>query len=228
MMRLAGLLILASLAFGCSVITPPPLMPRHMGAAADPVGAVSATAIGGVAGGPWVNGSAGGEGRVMVQATPRLAVGAGIGGGSDVERRDAAGPHDLVAGRVFGRYGLDARGHFALDFGLGAGGMDNGLRYTTADLGFLASHTFAQRLTIYGGPTVALSMPVQAGDPVEDNNELRAQRTTFAYGLTAGVGVKVIPNLVFSLELLMLDARTQRDEAFIMSGTAGLRVTFGG
>lgn len=90
----ASFLVVGAVVAGCSVVTPPPIVPAHDIAAAKPEGTTSVTMIVGFGGGVFIDGGYGFELRVTHQVSDKVEIGGGIGlafaGRSRASRRRAA------------------------------------------------------------------------------------------------------------------------------------------
>ncbi len=212
-----GLLVLCS----CSVISPPPMVARHGGTMPSAAGMVELAAVGIAGGGVFLDDYAGGEGRVKLQLDPQWKVGASFGGLATTKRdRDEQFPPDFgYAGRLVGQKNWSDVPWLALDFGLGGGWANSGLRYGTADVGVNFSYTFWEFLTPYGGPIFALSVPFQKGRRIDGDQ--RPELTTYV-GYTAGLALGGKDTFRLSAELLMLHGTTfQGQDGTAIAGSLG-------
>lgn len=228
--------ILATLlvAAGCSVVTPPPMRMLHEPVLRTDPGGVSVAAIGGGGAGVFLDGSAGGEARVSVQASREMDVelSGGFGGRVEDNHGDDSGvPKVLGWGRAGGRYRPDRIDWFSLRFGTGGGAADTGLAYLTTDVGVSFGYSFRSRVRPYGGISLALSVPVVRGPAVQDEDGdlvARSPATTLWIGAGAGVSVRIVRSLEIGVEgLLDLGWAPSGDSAIAFGGTCGIRYTFG-
>lgn len=222
------------LAAGCSVVTPPPMRMIHEPVLRTDPGGVSVTAVGGGGGGVFLDESAGGEARIGFQATRELdfefSGGAGTRVGDDND--DKTGVPDVLGwGRVGGRYRPDALDWVALRFGVGGGAADTGLTYFTSDVGVSFGYSFLRRVRPYVGLSLAMSVPVDPGPWIEDEDgdEIRRRPgTTLWMGGGLGLSVRVVENLEVGFEgFADLGWDPGGDTATAFGGTAMIRYTFG-
>lgn len=166
---------LAALSLGCSVISPPPLVPQLAGTAPNTPGDVRILLTLGLGGGVWVDGGFGGELRVESQVNEWATVGGGLGGGINLERRGDKSTHPrwLYALRTWGRFNPGTLDWLALGAGAGLSGTDRGTVALTLDHSTLLGYPLQPtenapwRITPYGGPAIALSIPLRQGDPIQ-------------------------------------------------------------
>ncbi len=164
---------------GCSVISPPPMMQHHDDPIPEPDGDVRVLLVLGVGGGVFVDGGIGFELRASHQAHRDVEAGGGVGMAFNLERRKADDPtrhpRILTFLRGFGRYNPGSLDWLALEFGLGGGFTERGLVYFTLDTTPLVGWHVALseergrpqgRFLVYGGPTVAVSVPLRRGTPL--------------------------------------------------------------
>ncbi|UQA56389.1 hypothetical protein [Polyangium aurulentum] len=244
---------LAALCFGCNVVSPPPLVPQLAGTAPNTPGDVRLMLVVGVSGGIWVDGGFGGELRVESQVTEWATVGGGLAGGINLEHggdEAAKGPgrHQhprwLYAARTWGRFNPGALDWLALTAGAGFSGTDTGTVALTLDGSTLFGHPFHPseqapwRLTPYGGPVVALSIPLLQGQPIMKQSvslglgpdmatssrfEPVPYSTTFFVGAQGGLAVDSpgAPAWTGALELLSLIGFSATDSATLVAIAMG-------
>jgi hypothetical protein len=225
-MRTLFLCGLISVCLACSVVTPPPMMARHGSAMPAAVGEGDLTMIGIGASGAFVDPVAGGELRGVSQVTDNLAVGAGLGGAYRLPTEDSDDdPPDLaLGGRIIALYNPGGLKWMRVVGGTGGGLTDTGLAYATADVGALFSWTFFDRLTPYGGPAVAVSIPVTRGAAM--SGAVRPGVTGWAGGMV-GVEYRLSDKLYTSVEGSILEGwSTNGEAAGIFVGSVGLRYRF--
>jgi hypothetical protein len=227
-----SLLVFTSAA--CSVVSPPPLVARHVTARSGPVGSTDFAVVGGVGGGIWIDGALGGAAQVRHQIAPDLAVGLDIGGGIRTDgdskcTNDSDGctdnpPDWLGSGRMYVLYNPNNYQWVRIIMGVGGGAMDTGNRHLTTDLGVVFSHTFWRIFTPYISPIVAISLPLYPGAAIDDGLK---PTTTGYYGLNLGVKVHLHKQFSISTEWTSLAGHSTGGEECFFSGlTGGLGVTF--
>jgi hypothetical protein len=188
---------------GCTPLIPPSLLARHDPVAPDPIGTVSLALVVGL-GGEVFGAGAGVELRALWQATSDLRLGVGLGGGMGDPAEAKGSATRLLALRGFGRYNPGGADWGAVDFGLGLGGLDTGLRYLSIDGGFTGGHDFGP-VEPHLAAILALSLPLVQGRPVSDVGTHGLPTATWYLGLAAGVNGRIDDN-AFGVEIGALSA----------------------
>lgn len=216
---------------GCATVSPPPATMALEGASQSPVGSTAVTAFGGVAGGVFINGSAGGGARVAHRFSDTIAVGLDGVAGAVVDPSEVqSAPRRLYAGRAHVQVNPAASRHVALTFGVGGGASNNQLSYATLDAGArLSRRWFDGFFEPYVGGVVALSVPTAtpAGATREVEYDRRFLPTAYL-GLDAGLVLHPTERLDLALDLLILGGYSESNNALLMSPSLGVRYAFGG
>jgi hypothetical protein len=132
----------------------------------------------GVGGGLFVDYGLGADLRVTAQTAESNALGANLGAGFNLADRSELEPgHPLLsrprwlwALRGFDRWNPKGLDWQVVESGAGLTGTDRGMVAVTADSALTFGHSFttgAVRLPFYGGPSLALSVPLRDGDPIQ-------------------------------------------------------------
>lgn len=270
---------------GCSVLSPPPLMARHDSPRQAREGDVRVLLLVGVGGGVWTDPGFGVALRASVQATPDLEAGGDLTVAFNLDGGEESGHPQVIASvRGLTRYNPGSLGWLALDGGVGAGFTDTGSVFLTADTGASFGHAFdlgvgtqdsagegptgegpadrdradrdrGGQVLVYGGPLLALSIPIRFGtpfgegsllesdhagtgdetrldgsspDPPPPNRPLRHPTTTFYYGASAGFGIASGSALDIgsTLELTGLGALSAEDSAVLVQLSLGNGAAF--
>ncbi len=244
----------AALLMGCSVVSPPPLMPELAGTAPNTPGDMRILFVVGIGAGLWVDSAFGGELRVESQVNEWATVGGGLGGGLNLEDRGDESKPDrhnhprwLYGARTWGRFNPGELDWLAITAGAGLSGTDRGLVALTIDSSTLFGHPFnlegapgaePWRLTPYGGPAAALSIPLRQGEPIMKQKvtlglgpDIRTSSTfepapyqpTFFLGAQGGLAVDSpgAPAWTGAIELLSLVAVSSADSAVLFAITTG-------
>jgi len=177
--------LMAAFCSSCNVVSPPPLLPHLAGTTPSTPGDVRVLFVVGLGGGIWVDGGVGGELRVESQVNEWATVGGGLSGalnldhgesGSEPSRRDRHNhPRWLYGVRTWGRFNPGELDWLALKAGVGFTGTNKGTVALTLDgatlfggsieiEGDAGSEPFL--LNPYGGPVVALSVPLRQGETI--------------------------------------------------------------
>lgn len=148
-------------------------------------------------------------------------------------------PQIVTAFRGFGRFNPGSLSWLALDAGAGVGFSDTGIVWLTADTGALAGHAFdlavdgadpGGRFVLYGGPLLAVSLPVARGAPLAERAEAGARyaSATFWYGGSLGFGVTSGSALDVgsTLEATALGALSADDSAALFLLSLGTNAAF--
>lgn len=184
-------------------------------------GSVELGVAGILGGGIFIDDYAGGEGRLKVQAHRDWKVGASFGGVATTKKdREEQFPPDFgYAGRLCAQKTWTDLPWLAVDMGLGGGWANSGLRYGTVDAGVNFSYTLWGWVTPYGGPVVALSVPVQKGRAIDDGV---APETTAYLGYTLGLALGKQDKFTLSAEFLQLYGTTfQGQDGTPVAGSLG-------
>jgi hypothetical protein len=253
---------LAVSSLGCSVVAPPPLMPQLAGTAPNTPGEMRILLVMGVGAGVWLDGGVGGELRIESQVNEWATVGGGVAGALNLDREGDARaketpgrsshPRFLYAARTWGRFNPGTLDWIAITSGAGFVGTDLGTVALTFDASPRFGHPFRVgrgpggepfRLTPYGGPAAAVSIPVRQGQPIQKQRislgwgpDMRTTSsyepvpysTTFFVGAQGGLAVDSpgTPAWTGALELTMLSAFSASDSAvlFAIAMGQGVRV----
>jgi hypothetical protein len=216
---------------GCATVSPPPSVMALEGASQGPVGATSVTAFGGAAGGVFINGALGGGARLAHRVSDTVALGVdGIAGAAVAPSDVSAAPRSLFAGRLHAQVNPGASRNFALTFGAGGGGSNNGLSYATVDAGARISRRWSDGFfEPYVGAVVALSVPTATPDGATREPEYdRRFLTTVYLGLDGGIVLHPTERLDVALDVLIIGGYSASNNPFLISPTVGLRYAFGG
>lgn len=246
---------LAAFSLGCNVIAPPPLMPQLGGTAPNAPGDVRILLAVGLGGGIWVDGGAFGELRVESQITEWATVGGGLAGGMNLEHRGETParqslnhPRFLYAARTWGRFNPGTLDWLALTAGAGIAGTDTGTVALTLDESTIFGYPIEVsrdgfRLTPYGGPALALSIPVRQGESIREprfelglgpdmrpgsSSEPVPYSTTFFVGAQGGLAVDGPRASAYTgaIEILSLGAFSATDNAALFSIALGQGARF--
>lgn len=236
---------------GCAVVAPPPLMSQLAGTAPSAPGDMRIMIAVGVGGNLLGGKGFGGEIRFERQLTEWATVGAGLGGGYNTDTTEATlrkhQPQWIYALRSWGRFNPAAINWFAGTTGVGITGTNNG----TVALTFDGSTAFggvvelneappgkAFRISPYGGPVGAISIPLRQGIPIEKSKFLigfgpdaRAANipkpvpfaTTYFWGFQFGTAVDSgrVPAWTGAVELTVLNAISAADSTALFSLATG-------
>ena len=196
---------------GCTVLSPPPMIPAHEAAQPLPEGSVSVTLIGALGGGVFLDDSLGMALQIGYQSRADTAVGVNLGVGRRFDERDKPDRLQwLFPLRVFARWNpSELRPWWAVTFGVGGGYGDSGLSYLTFDGGVGVS-TGTGTFDGYAQATGALSIPL-SGPPVDD----REVRTTIYGGLSLGVIANSDGAFGGSMDLTVMDGLSRADHGVL-------------
>lgn len=148
-------------------------------------------------------------------------------------------PDIVTAFRGFARFNPGDLSWLALDAGAGVGFTDSGMVYLTADTGGLFGHAFdlevdgadpGGRFLLYGGPLLALSLPLARGAPLDHGaSGYQYACPTFFYGGSVGLGLTSGSALDVgsTLEATALGALSTDDSAVLFHLTLGTNAAFG-
>lgn len=230
---------------GCAVVSPPAMLPRHDGPDPMAVGDTQLMALVGVGLGIFLDAGYGVVLRATHQADELARLGLEVGLGRPLgqpEHNPGNHPSTLFSMRVLGRLGLSGVDEVAFDAGLGVAATDKRHLALTIDTGALLGEAISlgegphsARLTPYGGPTLALSIPLFRGEPIYGVDSLTLQRRadharyidwTLYVGTTLGVEVESGGRRPFggSLEGALLYG-VGSDEVVILSGSLAPSLT---
>jgi len=153
--------------------------------------------------------------------------------------------HLLASARGFGRFNPGDWSWLAVESGAGAGFTDTGLVYLTVDAGSSLGYEVdlgagdeepGGGFLVYGGPLLALSVPIARGAPLEtspaaedrETDEGRYASTTFWYGASLGLGLasRSALDVGATFEGTILGALSADDEAFLLHVTLGSGASF--
>jgi hypothetical protein len=189
-------ILVLCVATACAPLAPPPLFARHAGAAQDPRGAVTITVAVGV-GGATLSAGTGFLLAARWQAADDLALGATVGyGWGDGDPDETVATTRLLGLRLHGQANPFGTEHAALAFGVGANGLNTGVRALTLDAGAVASATLGDTLEPSLGVAAALSLPVVQGRAFGRRDDPVLPTTTFYLGGSAGLGLRFGGNLL--------------------------------
>jgi len=199
-------LLLIPLMAGCTVVTPPPLVPAHGISAPLEKGTTSVSLVVGIGGGVFVDDGFGFAVRVTNQVSERMELGGDLTfafanpsttrkhdqrrrelvakGGFDAAHGGAYNaPRFLLGAQLIGRYTVDGADDIvSIPFGFGGGLADTKLRFLTAYAGVRIAST-SGKVDAYGQPLVGISIPVVQGPPIS-----RGQRPATTYWLGGSIG----------------------------------------
>ncbi len=244
---------LATLLCSCTVVAPPPLMMRHDDPVPEPGQTTRVLVFVGLGGGVWVNEGLGIGVRASHQVHRDVEVGGQAAVGfplkRDTERREAANiPGALYYLGAFSRTNPGSVPWLSVDAGLGLVATSRGMVGLTMDSGASFGYGFgvggnkaerAARVLVYGGPVVALTLPVIPGDPILKTGTVMMSHgpepeavsvteairipTTFFIGLTAGVGAESATGLSMgsTVEASLLYGFSSGDRATLCGLTLG-------
>jgi hypothetical protein len=227
---------------------------RHDDPVPEPEGTVRLQVFFGMGGGLWVDDGLGVGVRASrqvhrdVEAGGEAAVAFAFGR-NQASRQEAQLPGVLYYVRGFSRTNPGGLRWLAIDSGLGLVATNRGTVGLTADAGASFGYAFrvggtraepAGRALVYGGPVMALTLPVVRGDPVLKTRksyagpdqpmttitEERHLPTTFYFGATLGAGGESAGRFSMgtTLEALMIHGISSQDEATLF----GLSLSTGG
>jgi len=253
-MRDVLLLAAAVFSMGCSVVSPPPLMPHLAGTAPNEPGDMRILLVAGLGAGVWLDGGFGAELRVESQVNEWATLGGGLSVAHNLDDPDPEYGHPafLFAARTFGRFNPGELDWLALQAGVGITGSDKGTVAFTLDgapiLGVpfelgKSSGQSAWRLTPYAGPVAALSVPLRQGTPItrkqinfgfapdmhtSSERKLIGYTTTYFVGARWGLAVDSpgAPAWTGALEMLMLGAFSSTDSAALFAIATGQGARF--
>jgi hypothetical protein len=144
----------------------------------------------------------------------------------------------VASARGFGRFDPGHLSWLAVESGAGVGFTDTGLVYLTVDAGSSLGYEVelggaggapGGGFLFYGGPLLALSVPVARGAPLDGAARgARHAATTFWYGASFGLGLasRSALDVGSTLELTGLWALSSEDEAFLLHLTLGTGASF--
>lgn len=229
--HLALVLVAMAPLAGCATVSPPPAAMALEGASQTPVGSTSITGFGGLAGGVWIDGAAGGGARLAHRFSREISAGVdGVAGGTLQANHEQAAPRALYAGRAHLQANPEGSEHIAFTVGGGGGVGDNRLAYVTVDASVRVSGRVVHRmLEPYVAGVVSLSVPTDVpSGAILDGGTDRRILTTFWGGIDAGLVYHPTPRLDLVVDVLALGGYSAANNTLLLVPTAGLRYAFGG
>ncbi len=238
-------------AAGCATISPPPMVMRHDGPAPMEAGQIEVMLVVGLGLGIFIDGGPGVLVRVLGQIDAGVALGGEVGAGFNIDHTDRPNPGNhpgaLFVARGLGRFNPAGQEVVAVEGGLGLGLTSGGLLALTANTGALVGEGFALGkhgegavLTPYGGPALAVSVPLRQGEPIYEVDLSSSTRigppktvtTTWILGATLGLRLESAGEqgdpLGGSLEGSWLYAWSDGDEAVLLGLSAAPSLTLAG
>ncbi|HVK69470.1 MAG TPA: hypothetical protein VM694_33665 [Polyangium sp.] len=249
--------VLSAFSLSCNVISPPPLLPNLARITPNEPGDMRVMLVVGLGAGVWLDSGVGAELRVESQVNEWATVGGGLSGALNLEHEDADPatafiprhnhPRFLYAARTWGRFNPGELDWFALKAGVGIAGTNKGTVALTLDGAPLFGHSFEVggeagsvpwHVSPYGGPVVALSVPLRQGDNIMEqkislglgpdmhstsHREPVPFTTTFFVGAQGGLAVDAPGATAWTgaLEILSLLAVSDTHAAVLMALATG-------